>query len=198
MRPGGRQLGAWVAGLSYAASTSSAWVLLGFSGFVFSYGYSALWMMPGIWIGYVIMWLNLGPTIRIQSSKNQWVTPTDFISANVDSSKKKNIAILAAFLITFCFIFYIEEAKDFYIDKLGFKIYLEHKGASSKEGPNVLGLPHNLTTKIDREVYILHRMGGVIWNNVEEIRPNAYLVQAILGQPTEANQSCLLLDLWLA
>ena len=104
---GGRQLGAWVAGLSYAASTSSAWVLLGFSGFVFSYGYSALWMMPGIWIGYVIMWLNLGPTIRIQSSKNQWVTPTDFISANVDSSKKKNIAILAAFLITFCFIFYI-------------------------------------------------------------------------------------------
>ena len=104
---GGRQLGAWVAGLSYAASTSSAWVLLGFSGFVFSYGYSALWMMPGIWIGYIIMWLNLGPTIRIQSSKNQWVTPTDFISANIDSSKKKNIAILAAILITFCFIFYI-------------------------------------------------------------------------------------------
>ena len=104
---GGRQLGAWVAGLSYAASTSSAWVLLGFSGFVFSYGYSALWMMPGIWIGYIIMWLNLGPTIRIQSSKNKWVTPTDFISANVNSSKKKNIAILAAFLITFCFIFYI-------------------------------------------------------------------------------------------
>jgi catechol 2,3-dioxygenase-like lactoylglutathione lyase family enzyme len=53
----------------------------------------------------------------------------------------------------------IEEAKDFYIDKLGFKLYLEHKGASSKEGPNVLGLPHNLTTKIDREVYILHPTG---------------------------------------
>ena len=104
---GGRQLGAWVAGLSYAASTSSAWVLLGFSGFVFSYGYSALWMMPGIWLGYIIMWLNLGPIIRIQSSKNQWVTPTDFISANIDRRKKKNIATLAAFLITFCFIFYI-------------------------------------------------------------------------------------------
>jgi len=53
----------------------------------------------------------------------------------------------------------IEEAKDFYMDKLGFKLYLEHKGASSKEGPNVLGLPHNLTTKIDREVYILHPTG---------------------------------------
>ena len=48
---GGKQLGPWVAGLSYAASTSSAWVLLGFSGFVFSYGYSALWLIPGIWAG---------------------------------------------------------------------------------------------------------------------------------------------------
>jgi len=32
---GGRTLGPWVAGLSYAATSSSAWVLLGFSGFVF-------------------------------------------------------------------------------------------------------------------------------------------------------------------
>ena len=31
---GGRSLGPWVAGLAYAASSSSAWVLLGFSGFV--------------------------------------------------------------------------------------------------------------------------------------------------------------------
>jgi len=54
----------------------------------------------------------------------------------------------------------IEEAKDFYINKLGFQTYLEHKGASTKEGPNVLGLPHNLTTKISREVFILHPNGA--------------------------------------
>tara|TARA_B100001059_G_scaffold216303_1_gene234608 strand:- start:2410 stop:3435 length:1026 start_codon:yes stop_codon:yes gene_type:complete len=53
----------------------------------------------------------------------------------------------------------IEDAKDFYINKLGFQTYLEHKGASSKEGPNVLGLPHNLTTRIEREVFILHPNG---------------------------------------
>ena len=51
---GGRSLGPWVAGLSYAATSSSAWVLLGFSGFVFSVGLSALWMLPGIWVGYII------------------------------------------------------------------------------------------------------------------------------------------------
>ena len=53
---GGRKLGAWVAGLSYAASTSSAWILLGFTGFVFNYGLSALWMVLGIWGGYILMW----------------------------------------------------------------------------------------------------------------------------------------------
>lgn len=104
---GGRQLGAWVAGLSYAASTSSAWVLLGFSGFVFKYGYSALWMMPGIWGGYVVMWLMLGPRVREESSKKKWVTPTDFICGNLKDSEKKRIASLAALLIAFCFIFYI-------------------------------------------------------------------------------------------
>ncbi len=57
---GGRGLGAVVAGMSYAASTSSAWALLGFSGFVFTVGVSALWMLPGIWGGYVIMWIYLG------------------------------------------------------------------------------------------------------------------------------------------
>ncbi len=45
---GGRNLGPWVAGLAYAASSSSAWVLLGFSGFVYAVGPSAIWMVPGI------------------------------------------------------------------------------------------------------------------------------------------------------
>ena len=104
---GGRQLGPWVAGLSYAASTSSAWVLLGFSGFVFVYGYSALWMMPGIWAGYLIMWLYVGPRVRAESSDNKWITPTDFICAHVEAESRQKIASLAALLIAFCFIFYI-------------------------------------------------------------------------------------------
>ena len=103
----GRQLGPWVAGLSYAASTSSAWILLGFSGFVFVYGYSALWMMPGIWIGYLVMWLFIGPRVRNESSLNKWITPTDFICANIEGDARRKIASLSALLIAFCFIFYI-------------------------------------------------------------------------------------------
>lgn len=104
---GGRNLGPWVAGLSYAASTSSAWVLLGFSGFTFAYGVSALWMLPGIWGGYIVMWLWFGPRIRQESAEHQYVTPTEFISANVSDRARTRIAAVAALLISFCFIFYI-------------------------------------------------------------------------------------------
>lgn len=104
---GGRNLGPWVAGLSYAASTSSAWVLLGFSGFVFSFGLSALWMLPGIWGGYIVMWVWFGPRIRAEASENGWVTPTEFLSAGIDDRSKARIAALASALIAFCFIFYI-------------------------------------------------------------------------------------------
>ncbi len=104
---GGRNLGPWVAGLSYAASTSSAWVLLGFSGFVFAFGVSALWMVPGIWGGYIAMWVWFGPRIRAESSDNRWLTPTEFLCANVDERSQLRIAALATLLIAFCFIFYI-------------------------------------------------------------------------------------------
>jgi len=64
---GGRGLGPFVAGLSYAASTSSAWVILGFSGFVFTIGVSAVWMVPGIWAGYAVVWLYFGRRLREES-----------------------------------------------------------------------------------------------------------------------------------
>lgn len=48
------------------------------------------------------------------------------------------------------------ESLAFYEEVLGFQRYMEHAGVSSEEGPNVLGLPQNMTTKVPREIYILH------------------------------------------
>ena len=47
----------------------------------------------------------------------------------------------------------------FYREILGFKPYIEHKGASKTASANVLGLPYNLTTNIERSVDILHPDG---------------------------------------
>jgi catechol 2,3-dioxygenase-like lactoylglutathione lyase family enzyme len=49
---------------------------------------------------------------------------------------------------------------EFYRDKLGFEIYLEHEGPSEEPGPNVLGLPHNLAAEISRKVVILSPDGS--------------------------------------
>lgn len=103
----GQGLGPWVAGLSYAASTSSAWVLLGFSGFVYATGLSALWMVPGIWGGYVAVWLFFGRRLREETAAKGHVTLTDFASAGAWPSMKPVIAMVAAMLIVFCFVFYI-------------------------------------------------------------------------------------------
>ena len=53
----------------------------------------------------------------------------------------------------------IDISLNFYQNILGFKTYLEHKGASKIAGPNVLGLPHNIATQVERSVYILHPEG---------------------------------------
>lgn len=52
-----------------------------------------------------------------------------------------------------------EAARDFYIDKLGFRMYLEHVAASEVPEQNVLGLPHNMATEVPRAVYIVHPEG---------------------------------------
>ena len=104
---GGRRVGALVSGLSYAASTSSAWVLLGFSGFVFVNGLSALWMVPGIWAGYAVMWLWVGPKLRRESADHGLVTLTDYLVLHVTGNWKRIIILMCTLMIVFCFIFYI-------------------------------------------------------------------------------------------
>ena len=109
---GGRGLGPYVAGFSYAASTSSAWVILGFSGFVYTAGVSALWMIPGIWAGYAIVWLHFGERLRRESLEKNQLTLTDFVlqDAAEDSNQKRWVrltASIAAVLILVCFVFYI-------------------------------------------------------------------------------------------
>jgi sodium/proline symporter len=102
----GQTLGPWTAGLSYAASTSSAWVLLGFTGMVFTQGLVALWLVPGIFGGYLLTWLVMGPKLNDETRERGHITIVDFIVA--DAGKwSRAIGLVAAALILFCFVFYI-------------------------------------------------------------------------------------------
>lgn len=54
----------------------------------------------------------------------------------------------------------IEVAKDFYMNKLGWQIYMENISENSKAGPNVFGIPHNIYPDTRRKILILSPDGG--------------------------------------
>lgn len=143
----GRGLGAWVAGLSYAASTSSAWVLLGFTWFVYTNGLSALWMVPGILGGYVVVWQVFGKRLREETASRGHITLTDFMTAETGRGMKTVIAMTSAVLIFFCFIFYI--AAQF--------------GAAGAAFETQLNLPHVESLLIGALVILIYALLGGFW-----------------------------------
>lgn len=103
----GQGLGAWTAGLSYAASTSSAWVLLGFTGIVFTKGLVGLWLVPGIFAGYCLTWLVMGPKLNAETAEKRHLTVIDFLTQGLPPLWKRRVGIVCALMILFCFVFYI-------------------------------------------------------------------------------------------
>ena len=104
---GGRTLGPIVAGLAYGASASSAWVLLGFTGFVASVGVSAVWMIPGIVIGYACVWFWLGPWLNKVSREKGYLTALDVVAGDAQGPMRRILKMVAASMILFAFSFYI-------------------------------------------------------------------------------------------
>lgn len=77
---GDRRLGPWFTALSSAAGSSSAWTLLGVSGFAYTYGLSAVWIFPGSVGAFFINWYLVGPKLREAAAQEQAVTLTDFLA----------------------------------------------------------------------------------------------------------------------
>lgn len=191
---GGRSLGPFVAGLSYAASTSSAWVLLGFSGFVYAIGLSALWMVPGIWAGYAVVWLYFGPQLRSQSQRYDQLTPTDFVLQDANGPSRRAAATVAALLILVCFVFYIAAqfdaagkalAEHFAINAtqavcIGAAIVLVYSllgGFWAVSVTDTLQAVVMMLVALGVPIAAVHAAGGVaaIWQTLSQSMPDAYL-----------------------
>lgn len=78
-----RGLGAWVAGLSSAASAESGWVTLGLVGFAFSHGVAAYWVIPGTVAAFAFNWFVLAPRLRTAAEQTGALTITDVLVRNV-------------------------------------------------------------------------------------------------------------------
>jgi len=53
----------------------------------------------------------------------------------------------------------MDASKDFYINKLGFKVYMDHVLTGTDEETNLFGMPQNLYRSITRRICILHPEG---------------------------------------
>lgn len=107
---GGRQLGPWVASLSAATSSSSAWSLLGVSGAAFAWGLQAIWLIPAVLSGFLINWYLVAPRLHRASHASGALTLVEFIAGdthNQSAQQKQRLRWIGALIILFCFAFYI-------------------------------------------------------------------------------------------
>lgn len=103
---GGRRIGAWVTSLSASASTTSAWTLLGVSGFAFAVGPPALWLSAGVVSGYVLNWTLVAPRINRAAEQTGALTLTELLLGGDDGYARLSRRV-ASFIILVCFMFYV-------------------------------------------------------------------------------------------
>jgi sodium/proline symporter len=104
---GGRKLGPVVAAISASASSSSAWTLLGASGFAWASGLSALWLFPACVGGFLINWLLIAPRLRQHPDAARAVTVTDFLLAPYGESRARALRALASLIVVATFVVYV-------------------------------------------------------------------------------------------
>ena len=104
---GGRGLGPFVSALSYSASSSSAWKLLGFSGLTLVIGVSAIWLMLGSILGMLLSWYWLAPKFYAQTRANNDLTLTDFLGDGAQGAPQRRIVLAASFIVLVSFTLYV-------------------------------------------------------------------------------------------
>lgn len=102
---GGKTLGPWVAALAANASSSSAWSLVGTSGFAYQYGWTALWLLPGCLGGFVLNWFVVAP--RLRDTTGASITLTEFLAGPPGAPGRAAIVWFASLLTLASLLTYV-------------------------------------------------------------------------------------------
>ncbi|MFK7740200.1 MAG: hypothetical protein AB8H80_07740 [Planctomycetota bacterium] len=102
---GGRSLGPWVAALAANASSSSAWSIVGASGFAYRFGLTALWLIPGCIGGFLLNWFVVAPRLRDQTGSA--ITLTEFLAGPEGAPGRRRIAVFGALLTLASLLMYV-------------------------------------------------------------------------------------------
>lgn len=103
---GGKRLPGWALAFSERATGESAWLLLGFTGFIFATGLSGIWVAVGIASGIIFAWLFLARKFREEADKYKVLTLPDYLAVRFQE-KANIIRWIVTILIASFFMFYV-------------------------------------------------------------------------------------------
>ena len=144
---GGRGLGPFVAALSASASSSSAWSLLGVSGAAYVWGLSAIWLLPGVLIGYFVSWTWVAPRLMEISQKTGAVTLPELLFGDFNEKEKIILLRLTTIIITCSLIVYVAA---------------QFQGVGTAFS-SVLGISQELSIIIGATVILIYTFIGGFW-----------------------------------
>ena len=104
---GGRALGPLVAAISSAASSSSAWTLLGVSGAAYAWGLSALWIFPACVGGFALNWYVLAPGLQRRARDSGALTVTGLLAGDERTRLGTAIRWTASLIVLVSLGFYV-------------------------------------------------------------------------------------------
>ncbi len=101
-----KSLGGWVAAISAAASSESAWVMLGLSGLGYSKGIAAYWAAIGCVLGFTATSLFVVVQLRRSSGGMQILTLGDYLE-HLLGDRRHVIKVVSSLLITLFMLVYV-------------------------------------------------------------------------------------------
>ncbi len=168
---GGRRLGPWVASLSSAASSSSAWSLLAVSGKAYSAGLAAIWLLPACVAGFALNWFVLAGPLRRLSASSGAVTVPDVLAGDARGPLRAAIVWSASIVILL---------------SLGTYVASQFQGAG-KTFSETLGMDPAFAVLVGGLVVLVYTLVGGFWAvSVTDTLQGAMMVAAAVVLPLAA------------
>nr|WP_307256198.1 sodium/proline symporter [Oikeobacillus pervagus] len=101
---GGKRLPGWALAFSERATGESAWLLLGYTGFVFATGLSGVWVAVGISLGIIFSWLFLAKRFLRDAEEYNVLTLPGYLAKRFGTHGK--VIIWLSTVLILCFMMF--------------------------------------------------------------------------------------------
>ncbi len=102
---GDRRFGPFTTAISAGATDSSGWQFIGAVGYAYAFGISAMWMLPGIVLGYLFNWVFIAPRLQKFGIEHEVLNLSDYWEKRFNDKshllKRTSGVIISLFFIAY-------------------------------------------------------------------------------------------------